>query len=53
MGPLRLVVCCGVAVRRPVRYMFPISNCIGYISMPRDSVGQAKRATLQAHMKDW
>ena len=41
MGSLRLVVCCGAAARIPVRDMFPVSNCMGYISMPRDSVGQA------------
>ena len=53
MGSLRLMVCCQAAVRRPVRDMFPISNCMGYISIPRDSAGQAQRATLQAHRKDW
>ena len=53
MGPLRLMVCCGAAIRRPVRDMFPVSYCMGYISMPRDSVGQAQRAALQASRKDW
>ena len=52
MGPLRLMVCCRVAIRRPVRDMFPVSNCMGYICMPRDSAGQAQRAALQAHRKD-
>ena len=53
MGPLRLMVCCGAAVRRPVRDMFPVSNCMGYIHMPRDSAGQAQRAALQACRRDW
>ena len=50
IGPLRLVICYGVAVRRPLRDMFPISNCMGYISMPRDYVGQAQRATPHARL---
>ena len=52
MGPLGLMVYCGAAIRRPVRGMFPVSNCMGYISMPRDSARQAQRAALQACRKD-
>ena len=53
VGPFGLMVCCGVAIRRPVRDMFPVSNCMGYISMPRDSAGQAQWAVPQACRKDW
>ena len=53
MGPLRLMACYEAAIRRAVRDMFPVNNCMGYISTPRTSVGQAWRATLQAHGKVW
>ena len=43
MGSLDLIVSCGVAVRRPVRGMFPVNKCMGYISTPRSSLGQAWR----------
>ena len=36
-----------------MRDMFSVSNCIGYIRMSRDSVGQAQRAASLACMKDW
>ena len=53
MGHLRLMVCCGVTIRRPVRDMFPVSNCMGYITTPWASMEQAQRAAAQAHRKDW
>ena len=40
MGSLELIVSCGVAIRRPVRDMFPVNKCMGYISIPRASWGQ-------------
>ena len=32
MGSLKLIVSCGAAIRRPVRDMFPVNKCMGYIS---------------------
>ena len=41
MGSLELIGSCGVAVRRPVRDMLPVSKCMGYMSIPRALLGQA------------
>ena len=53
MGPLGLIVCCGVAIRKAVRDMFPVNKSMVYINTPRTSMAQALRVTLQAHRKDW
>ena len=41
MGSLELIGSCGAAVRRLVRDMFPVSKCMGYMSIPRALWGQA------------
>ena len=41
MGSLELIGSCGVAIRRPVRDMLPVSKCMEYMSIPRASWGQA------------
>ena len=53
MGSLNLMVSGKVSMRRLVRDMFPVSKCMGYISFPRASLGQAWRAPQQACRKDW
>ena len=47
MGSLELIGRCGAAIRRPVRDMLPVSKCMGYMSIPRASLGQARRAGPQ------
>ena len=40
MGSLEPIGSYGVVIRRPVRDMFPISKCMGYMSIPKASWGQ-------------
>ena len=41
MGSLELIGSCRVVIRRPVKDMLPVSKCMGYMSIPRASWGQA------------
>ena len=42
MGSHNLMISGEVAIRGLVRDMFPVSKCMGYISFPRSSLGQAE-----------